>query len=73
MIRPATISAAKLPRRFRCTTLSNSASEYLRIGFRTLIAGVQTSPSSLPCFFDDAGEPGLDLGLVDEVHRGRLG
>ena len=48
MIRPAAISTLKLPRRFTRTTRSNSSPEYFSIDLRTLIAGVQTSPSSPP-------------------------
>src|SRR5262245_2606318 len=43
---PADCSTLKLPRRLTCTTRSNSSPLYFRIGLRTLIAGVQTTPSS---------------------------
>ena len=46
---PADCSTLKVPRKFTCTTRSNSSPEYFRIGLRTLIAGVQTTPSRRLC------------------------
>ena len=45
---------------------------YLRIGLRTLMAGVQTSPSSLPRLLRQSRQAVFDLRLVAEVEHARF-
>ena len=85
---PADCSTLKVPRKFTCTTRSNSSPEYFRIGLRTLIAGVHTTPSRRLCVaaaltiasltdvmsvMSITPAVGLAAGLRDHRRRGRGG